>query len=423
MIYAIISNNDVPVTQMHIYLKNETNDDGGNIPEIFNDLSLSESVNGLYAFAIACLITDNFTKQTSLFTNDEVSILNFIQYLKGMATTIQRKHKTDNKLYDNLTNTNLIGTAPTILNLDGDLFKSHYDTSKYHSREAADNAEDSFPYWVINIVNKIKNAEPLIQPKANIEYKLPYYIQNISNGNVDIIDKDKNIIGKIPPSGTEAVSEINNGIARLMSVPYQNAFVVLNESKLIPCKHFISDDELKPKNNLLQIPDDIFYLKAKSNIKYRKGINKHFTSSENKIKKNTVIEVDKSHIFLDSYYITNDNGVIPITSNYFTIYNKPETQIEEKETKKEHTNIKHHKKGLGKYRVIVDINNTKDDGYGDSVTAKLHTKVNIDLDYLLENNIKFNKIICGDFDNEKDAIMLKKKIIALTGYKATIEVR
>ena len=78
---------------------------------------------------------------------------------------------------------------------------------------------------------------------------------------------------------------------------------------------------------------------------------------------------------------------------------------------------------MGKYRVIVDINNTKDDGYGDSVTAKLHTKVNIDLDYLLENNIKFNKIICGDFDNEKDAIMLKKKIIALTGYKATIEVR
>ena len=81
---------------MHTYLKNETNDDGGNIPEIFNDLALSESVNGLYAFAIACLVTDNFTKQSSLFTNDEVSILNFIQYLKGMATTIQRKHKTDN---------------------------------------------------------------------------------------------------------------------------------------------------------------------------------------------------------------------------------------------------------------------------------------------------------------------------------------
>ena len=123
MIYAIISNNDIPVTQMHTYLKNETNDDGGNIPEIFNDLALSESVNGLYAFAIACLVTDNFTKQTSLFTNDEVSILNFIQYLKGMATTIQRKHKTDNKLYDNLVNTNLIGTAPTILNLDGDFTK------------------------------------------------------------------------------------------------------------------------------------------------------------------------------------------------------------------------------------------------------------------------------------------------------------
>ena len=53
MIYSIISNNDIPVTQMHTYLKNETNDDGGNIPEIFNDLALSESVNGLYAFAIA----------------------------------------------------------------------------------------------------------------------------------------------------------------------------------------------------------------------------------------------------------------------------------------------------------------------------------------------------------------------------------
>lgn len=419
MLYAIISNNDVPVSQMHIYLKNETGDDGGNIPEIFNDLGLSESVNGLYAFAIGCLITDNFTNQTSLFTNEEVSILNFIQYIKGMATTIQRKHKTDNKLYDNLVNTNLIGTAPTILNLDGDLFKNHYDKSKYQTKEAADAAEDSFPYWVIDIVKKIKNAEPLIQPKANVEYKLPYYIQNISNTNIDIIDKDKNVIGKIPPSGTEAVSEINNGVARLMSVPYQNAFVVLNESKLIPCQHFISNDELKPKNNLLQIPDDdVFYLKSKTNIKYRKGINKHYISLENKIKKNTVIEVDKSHVFLNSYYITNDNGVIPITSNYFTIYNKPDT--------KEHTNHNlsnnSHNKKPGKYKVIVDISNTKDDGYGDRVTAKLHTKVNIDLNYLVDNNIRYNKIICGDFDNESDAIMLKKRIIALTGYKATIEV-
>lgn len=421
MIYSIISNNDIPVTQMHTYLKNETNDDGGNIPEIFNDLALSESVNGLYAFAIACLVTDNFTKQSSLFTNDEVSILNFIQYLKGMATTIQRKHKTDNKLYDNLVNTNLIGTAPTILNLDGDLFKNHYDTNKYHSREAADAAEDSFPYWVINIIKKIKDVQPIIKPEKNVKYELPYYIQNISNGDIEIIDKDKNVIGKIPPSGTEPVSEINNGIARLMTVPRQNAFVVLNETKLVPCKHLVSEDELKPKN-LLQIPDDdLFYLKAKSNIKYRKGINKHYLSTENKIKKNTVIEVDKAHVFLDSYYITDDLGVIPITSNYFTIYNKPEPKIEEKTTHEEHTNSVSKKKKPGKYKVIVDISKTKYDGHGDLVTAKLHSKVLIDLNYLLDNNTKYNKIVCGDFDDEKSAIALKKKIIALTGFKATIE--
>ena len=76
---------------------------------------------------------------------------------------------------------------------------------------------------------------------------------------------------------------------------------------------------------------------------------------------------------------------------------------------------------LFQYKVIVDIRKTKYDGQGDSVTAKLHSKVLIDLNYLLDNNTKYNKIVCGDFDDEKSAIALKKKIIALTGFKATIE--
>ena len=56
MIYAIISKNDVPTTQMHIYLTNKTGSDGGMIPELFTDLSAAESVNGLYAFAIGFIL-------------------------------------------------------------------------------------------------------------------------------------------------------------------------------------------------------------------------------------------------------------------------------------------------------------------------------------------------------------------------------
>ena len=336
-----------------------------------------------------------------------------------MATTIQRKYKTENKLYDNLVNANLIGSAPTLLNLDGDLFKNHFDSNKYYSKEAANEAEDSFPYWVINIVKKIKDAEPLIKPKENVEYSLPYYIQNISNEDINIFNVKGNIIGKIPPTGIEPIFEIINGAAKLLSSPESTcAIIKLNDQKIIPVQHLISEDELKP-SNLIKYPDtEIFNVKCKQNIKCRKGINNHYDYSSEKISKNDVITINKSSLFLDSYYITDNNSVIPLTNDNFKIYTK-----ENKNTKlsipQKHTNIPT-KKEMGKYKVVINLNN-RHNGSKDMIIKTLHNKLKIDINYLLENNNRTDKIICGDFNDQRSAIIFKKKIISTTGYKAIIE--
>ena len=183
MIYEFLSKNETPISQMHIYLKNKTGNDGGNIPEIINDLAITESINGLYAFAVYCVITDNLKKEPKIakdYPTKEIMLLAFVQYLKGMATTINLNKTRVSKLYENLKNNNILGSAPTILNLDGDLFDVHYDKSKYYSKEAADEAEDSFPYWVLNVVKEIQTSNELITPKK-VEFALPYYIQNISS--------------------------------------------------------------------------------------------------------------------------------------------------------------------------------------------------------------------------------------------------
>ena len=174
MLYEIISKDETPISQMHIYLKNKTNDDGGNLPEILHDLAVAERVNPLYAFAVYCVITDNLTKEpknANKYPTKEIMLLAFIQYLKGMATTIGLNKKQVSILYDNLKESQLLGHSPTLLNLDGDLFTSHYDENKYFSKEAADEAEDSFPYWVINVVKEIKNINELITPKKNVIYE------------------------------------------------------------------------------------------------------------------------------------------------------------------------------------------------------------------------------------------------------------
>ena len=39
MLYEIISKDETTISQMHIYLKNKTDNGGGNIPEILHDLN------------------------------------------------------------------------------------------------------------------------------------------------------------------------------------------------------------------------------------------------------------------------------------------------------------------------------------------------------------------------------------------------
>ena len=346
MIYEIISKNDVPTSQMHIYLKNKTGDDGGIYPEIFNDLAISESVNGLYAFAIACVLTDNFRNTSKLLKNypsKEVSVLALIQYIKGVATSVQLNKQCVNPLYENLANINQLGMSPTLLNLDGDLFYKHYDNTKYFSKEAADEAEDSFPYWVINTVKEITECTELVTPTSKT-YELPYYIQNISNENIPILNKrgkatEENIIGKIPPSGTEAIIDIKDGYGVLGSS--ENAYILLSD-KVQPIKHVVNLSELDCDTGTLKLPDGEFDIVCKSgtHIACGRGINNHYFS----IDKYTYNAGDIIHIksLFRNNGIIYDGIYIPLHSDFVSIVKPTEEHTKKEENKSPHVTKMEH---------------------------------------------------------------------------------
>lgn len=424
MIYEIISKNDVPTSQMHIFLKNKTGNDGGIFPEIFNDLAIAESVNGLYAFAIACVITDNFTNTAKFlkgYASKEVATLGLIQYIKGMATTIQLNKECVNPLYHNLSQINQLGIAPTLLNLDGDLFSKHYDTSKYFSKEAADAAEDSFPYWVINTIKEITSCTEIIKPVAKV-YELPYYIQNISNEYIPILNKigkvtEDNIIGHIPPSGTESVIAIKDGYGTLASA--NNAYVYLTD-KMQPCKHVVNMSELDIDNGTLKLPMGEFDIINKtSGIIYGTyGINSHYDSND----KYTYHAGETIHIkgLFHNAGIVDDGVYVNIHSDCVCIKN-----MSQEHTKKEEI---HEIKDEAQTQIVTPFHE-----YKYLVIIPASTKEvaqNIIMSILKKSEYKeayididdagvFTVVIHGD-NESSNVIKVKKKIMAMFGYKTLV---
>lgn len=421
MIYEIISKNDVPTSQMHIYLKNKTGDDGGIYPEIFNDLALSESVNGLYAFSIACVLTDNF-KNTSKFLKNypskEVAVLALIQYIKGMATTVQLKNKCVNPLYDNLTDTNQLGSAPTLLNLDGDLFHKHYDNSKYFSREAADSAEDSFPYWVINTVKEITNATEIVTPVIKT-FELPYYIQNISDENIPIVKKDNaiEIIGYLPATGIEPIIEIINGYGILGTS--ENACILL-DNRIRAIKHVVELSEIDSDVGTLKLPKTEFDVICKCDIQASYGISKYYEKVEGcDYKEGDIIHI--KGIFHNNGII--ENGIyVKLNNDNFTI-----------KMPSDHTNLEHNIENADnnihsvaevvtpfydcKYIVIIPFT-TEDLAY--NAVLNILNKSEYKQAYLdVDASGKSTVVIYGNNDIS-NANKVKKKILAIFGYKATV---
>ena len=428
MIYEIISKNDVPTSQMHIYLKNKTGDDGGIYPEVFNDLSISESVNGLYAFAIACVMTDNFTN-TSKFLKDypskEVATLALIQYIKGVATTVQLNNKCVNPLYNQLEDIKQMGMSPTLLNLDGDLFYKHYDTSKYYSKEAADNAEDSFPYWVINTVKEITECTEIVAPVIK-NYELPYYIQNISNEKVPIYDgisKSNNIIGYIPPSGVEPVIEIKNGFGILGTS--EKAYVYLTD-KVRPIKHVVDLEELNIDSGTLKFPDGEFDVTCKKGclIVAGHGINNHYTG----IDELSYHDGDTIHIkgLFRNAGIIDDNTYVQLHSDCVTI-KIPEEHRKKNEILDQLVESIENKvdKEINdpqifdncKYLVIIPM--ASEEVATQAITKILnkspYNKAYIDID--LDDKVTI--VVYGD-NESANVIKVKKKILAVFGYKALV---
>ena len=422
MIYEIISKNDVPTSQMHIYLKNKTGDDGGIYPEIINDLAISESVNGLYAFAIACVMTDNFTNTTKFlkdYPSKEVASLALIQYIKGVATTVQLNNKCVNPSYDNLKNINQLGMSPTILNLDGDLFYKHYDTSKYYSKEAADNAEDSFPYWVLNTVKDIINCTEIKAPSTKT-YELPYYIQNISNEKIPITNtmgkpSDDNIIGYLPPSGTEPIIEIKNGYGVLGTS--EKAYIFLTD-KVRPFTHVVEMSELNIDNGKLKLPDGEFDVKCKSGVLAigGHGINNHYKGLEDYVYHGGDI-IHIKGLFRNAGII-EDGIYVNLHSDTVTIL-QPEdhTNIREFQEESQNDDVDPGIFKDCKYLVIIQM--PSEEVASQAIMRILnkspYKKAYIDID--LDN--KVTVVVHGDNDSSM-AIKVKKKILSVFGYKALV---
>jgi hypothetical protein len=421
MIYAIISKNDVPTSQMHIYLKNKTGDDGGIYPEIFNDLSITESVNGLYAFATACVITNNFTDMSKFlkgYPSKEVASLALIQYIKGMATTVQLNSACVNPSYENLAAINKLGTAPSLLNLDGDLFYKHYNTEKYFSKEAADAAEDSFPYWVIYTVKEIINSVEIVTPPLKT-YELPYYIQNISSDYIPIINKrgkytESDIIGKIPPSGMEAVITIKDGYGSLASS--ENAYVLLTD-KLRPIKHVVSEDELNIDNGTLKLPTGEFDVVCKNNVLVDGGygLNNHYFSIGNYCYNSG----DKIHIkglFRNAGIVSDGIYVQLHSDNVYIVNNVTEHRKKEEKPVIENDN---RPTVFDNYKYLVIIQMPTEEASCNAIMKIMkkspykNAYIDVDIDE------KYNIVLYGDND-VSNAIKVKKKILSVFGYKAIV---
>ena len=423
MIYEIISKNDVPTTQMHIYLKNKTGEDGGIFPEIFNDLALTESVNGLYAFAVACVVTNNFTDMTKFlkdYPSKEIAVLAFIQYLKGLATTVQLKNKCVNPLYANLHAINQLGNSPSLLNLDGDLIYKHYDKTKYFSKEAADEAEDSFPYWVINTVKEIKTCTEIFQPSIKT-YELPYYVQNISDERIPITNAPstpifENVIGSLPSTGTEVVVEIVNGYGKLASS--ENAYIFLSD-KVRPFKHMVTSDELDSDVGSLKFPDNEFDIVCKNDGTVgRHGINSHYNTHYKFIfKRGDVVHIKK---IFHNYGIIADGVYIPLHSNdvFIKIPTEDHTKDEtNQEVINEITVDDMHAFDDCEFLVIIPASNEETARLiiKNILTKNRYSDAYIDID--LDN--KFTVVVHGDND-ASNAIRVKKKILSMHGYKASV---
>ena len=415
MIYEFLSKNETPISQMHIYLKNKTGNDGGNIPEIINDLAITESINGLYAFAVYCVITDNLKKEPKIvkdYPTKEIMLLAFVQYLKGMATTINLNKTRVSKLYENLKNNNILGSAPTILNLDGDLFDVHYDKSKYYSKEAADEAEDSFPYWVLNVVKEIQTSNELITPKK-VEFALPYYIQNISSEWIEIYDSPiKSIrkeIGKIPPTGTEPVVSININQARLATSI--NAWIDLDD-RVIPVKHLVDFSELEIESHNLVYPELPFKINIKDKVIARKGINDHYNSDENhQYKKGDYIDITST--YMTTFGVTEDGYYIPLSPDYIQFFEL--NSKEEEHTKEPAMGINIKPFTDSKYLVVVRCSN---ETIAEKHYKNIVTKSEYKNGYAMKKDKSTYLIIAGT-DTLERANTIKKNTIKY-GCKSTV---
>lgn len=323
MIYSIIGINEIPLMNMHIYLQNETGNDGGKIPELFDSLALTETVNGGYAFAVGAVMTNNFTNMKPLMANHptlEVAILALVQLLKGMASTFPLKNECVSRPYMTLKDADKLGCAPSILNLDGEFFGGrHYDREKYGSAEDADRQEDSFPYWVINTIHLVEDSTELKGKAKNIDFKLPYFIQNISNSYIPIFSKpggnDADLIGELPPTGMEPIIEIRFGYGRLATS--KSAWIQLKPNELIPVKHLESLNDIKGDTKGLMIPAVPFGIEIKKNVVCtpQYGITDHYLPDE----EHTFIAGDRiwvEEVIFDSYAVLYENEYLLLSSDY-----------------------------------------------------------------------------------------------------------
>lgn len=146
--------------------------------QLYLDTAAREGIRGDALFAQSCKETGNFAFKgvvkpsqnnfAGLGTTDSATpgasfpdaatgILAQAQHAKGYATKEALSCSCVDPRYHLLVKYNKIGTAEHWEELGGTWAVPGYDTKKYKSLTEADNAEDSYGYQIINILNKILN--------------------------------------------------------------------------------------------------------------------------------------------------------------------------------------------------------------------------------------------------------------------------
>ena len=167
------------------------------------------------------------------FKDIETGILAQIQHLKTYSTKAALNEPCVDPRRTNWFVSTKGGTSPTIEGLGGTWAVPGYDTNKYSSLEAANNAKDSYGYQIENILNKIL--------KITVQEETKYY--RVQTGSFSVKNNAVALQTKLKTAGFDSIIKNVDGLYKVQIGAYSkkiNATLMLAKVKLKGFSAFIT---------------------------------------------------------------------------------------------------------------------------------------------------------------------------------------